>query len=208
MSLEKLGTGVRRAQIGQAVLEVLASRGLKALSVGAVARRVGLVPSAIYRHFRNKDEMLVAALRLFRDRMLGHIRAVREESPDALVRLERLLGRHVRMIRDNIAMPRVVFSEGLAGAPAGARQVVLANLRAYLGGVAGIVREGQAAGAVRRDLDPDTAALMFLGLIAPAAILWHLTEGGFDVTRHAARAWRAFRAAIAVNDRSRKRGAR
>jgi AcrR family transcriptional regulator len=208
VSLEKLGTGVRRAQIGQAVLEVLASRGLKALSVGAVARRVGLVPSAIYRHFRNKDEMLVAALRLFRDRMLGHIRAVREESPDALVRLERLLGRHVRMIRDNIAMPRVVFSEDAYAAGSTGRAKVVSNLKAYLDGVAGIIREGQEAGALRRDAEPDTLAVMFLGLIMPAAILWHLTEGGFDVTRHAARAWRAFRAAIAVNDRSRKRGAR
>jgi AcrR family transcriptional regulator len=204
--LEKLGTEVRRAQISQAALEVLAGQGVRALSVGAVARRVGLVPSAIYRHFRNKDEMLLAALALFRERMLGHVRAVREESPDALVRLERLLGRHVRMIRDNLAMPRVVFSEGLAGASGAARELALGNIRLYLDGVAGIVREGQAAGALRRDLAADTLALMFLGLVMPAAVLWHLTEGGFDVTRHAARAWRAFREAIAVNDRSRKRG--
>jgi AcrR family transcriptional regulator len=206
MSLEKLDTQVRRKQIAGAALEILASRGPKGLSVGAVARRVGLVPSAIYRHFKGKDEMLVAAVGLFRERIAENLRAVREESPDALSRLESLLDRHVRMIRDNIAMPRVVFSEGLASGPAEARKLVLGNIRLYLDGVAGIVKEGQAAGTIRPELAPETAAVMFLGLIMPAAILWHLTEGGFDVTRHAARAWSTFRDAIAVNAGSRKRG--
>jgi AcrR family transcriptional regulator len=206
MSLEKLETGVRRAQIAGAALEVLAAGGPKALSVGAVARRVGLVPSAIYRHFKSKDEMTVAAIGLFRERLAENLRAAREESPDALSRLESLLNRHVRMIRDNIAMPRVVFSEGLASGPAEARKMVLGNIRLYLDGVAAIVREGQAAGTVRREIDPDTTALMFLGLVMPAAILWHLTEGGFDVTRHAARAWGTFRDAIRVNVSSRKKG--
>jgi AcrR family transcriptional regulator len=206
MSLEKLETGVRRAQIAGAALEVLAAGGPKALSVGAVARRVGLVPSAIYRHFKSKDEMLTAAIGLFRERLAENLQAVRAESPDALARLENLLNRHVRMIRDNIAMPRVVFSEGLAGGPAEARKLVLGNIRLYLDGVAAIVREGQAAGAVRREIDPDTTALMFLGLIMPAAILWHLTAGGFDVTRHAVRSWAVFRDAIRVNSGSRKRG--
>ena len=208
MSMEKLGTGVRRKQIAGAALEVLAAGGPRALSVGAVARRVGLVPSAIYRHFKSKDEMTVAAIGLFRERLEENVRAVREESPDALARLEGLLDRHVRMIRENIAMPRVVFSEGLASGPAEARKLVLANIRLYLDGVAGIVKERQAAGEVKPGLVPETVAVMFLGLIMPAAILWHLTEGGFDVTRHAARAWASFREAIAVKASSRKRAAK
>ncbi|HOX08070.1 MAG TPA: TetR/AcrR family transcriptional regulator [Planctomycetota bacterium] len=208
MSLEKLGTEVRRRQIAAAALEALAAGGPKALSVGAVARRVGLVPSAIYRHFRGKDEMTVAAIGLFRERIMENIRAVREESPDALERLESVLNRHVRMIRDNIAMPRVVFSDSLAGGPAGAKKLVLGNIRLYLDGLADIIKEGQAAGTIRPELAPETTAVMFLGLIMPAAILWHLTEGGFDVTRHAARAWSTFRNAIAVNTSSQKRGGR
>jgi hypothetical protein len=30
---------------------------------------------------------------------------------------------------------------------------------------------------------------MFLGLIQPAALLWHLSEGEFDVTQHVEKAW-------------------
>jgi hypothetical protein len=30
---------------------------------------------------------------------------------------------------------------------------------------------------------------MFLGLVQPPALLWHLSEGGFDVTQYVERAW-------------------
>ena len=36
---------------------------------------------------------------------------------------------------------------------------------------------------------PGTVSVMFLGLIQPAALLWHLSEGGFDVTQHVDGAW-------------------
>ena len=39
---------------------------------------------------------------------------------------------------------------------------------------------------------------MFMGMIVPAGILWHLTDGGFNVTQHAGRAWQMFQAAIAT----------
>ena len=55
MSDQKLDTEIRKEQIAEAALGLLASQGLGRLSVAAVARRVGLVPSGVYRHFMNKD---------------------------------------------------------------------------------------------------------------------------------------------------------
>ena len=68
----------------------------------------------------------------------------------------------------------------------------------YLGHVAELVRQGQQRGTIRADLDPATAALLFLGIVVPAGVLWHVTEGGFDVTRHAERAWLILRRAFAA----------
>ena len=87
MSDEKLDTQIRREQIAEAALELLASRGLRAVSVAAVARRVGLVPSGIYRHFKSKDEILQAVLDLLRQRILDNVEAARAEHADPLLRL-------------------------------------------------------------------------------------------------------------------------
>ena len=55
---EKLNTEVRQEQIIQAAMNLIASRGLKGLSMAALANRIGLVPSAIYRHFKSKNDIV------------------------------------------------------------------------------------------------------------------------------------------------------
>lgn len=196
MSLEKLRTEVRREQIAQAVLALVADRGLRGLSMGGLARRVGLVPSAIYRHFRSKEEALDAALDLIGERLLGNVAAVRGLSSDSLGRLRELLRRHVTLIRENGAIPRVVFSDAVFHGPSRRRGRVWKMIRSYLASVAAMVEEGQEEGAIRADLDPHTASVMFLGLIQPSAILWALSDGSFDIMRQADESWALFRAVI------------
>ncbi len=196
MATEKLDTQVRQEQIAQATLELVAAGGLKKLSVAAVARRVGLVPSALYRHFKGKDEVLDATLGLIQDKLLDNVRAVAAETDDALEQLHGLLMRHVRMIRENRGIPQIIFSQDFYAGHPDRRGRVYRGIRSYLAEVARIVRDGQAAGRIGREVDPDTAAVVFLGLVQPSAILWHLSDGDFDVTRQAQKAWPLFLKAI------------
>lgn len=196
MSTEKLGREIRQEQITQAALGLIASHGLKNLSMAAIARRVGVVPSAIYRHFQSKDEVIDATLALIRDRLLENVRTVAEQTTDSLERLRLLLRRHVKLIRENQGIPRIVFSEeAYAGHPE-RKARVLQFIRTYLDRIGAIVRQGQQARRIRPDVDPGTVSLMFLGLIQPAAIFWHMSDGEFDVTKHTERAWKIFSEAI------------
>jgi AcrR family transcriptional regulator len=198
MAEQKLDTQIRREQIAEAALGLVASQGLRRLSVAAVARRVGLVPSGIYRHFKNKDEILDAVLDRVEQRLLANVKASREEHADAVDCLRDVLMRHVRFLREGkvISVPRMIFSDDAHGDDPQRKRRVLEVLGKYSGEVAEIVRQGQSQGRIRPDVDAQTVAMMLFGIIVPAGILWHLTEGGFDVTRHAQRAWKLFSAAV------------
>ena len=198
MAEEKLDTQIRREQIAEAALSLVASGGLRRLSVAAVARRVGLVPSGIYRHFKNKDEILDAVLDRVERRLLANVKASRDEHADPVDCLKDVLMRHIRFLREGkvISVPRMIFSDDVHGDNPERKRRVLGVLSKYTGEVAEIVRLGQSQGRIRPELDAQTVAMMLFGIIVPAGILWHLTEGGFDVTRHAQRAWKLFAAAI------------
>jgi AcrR family transcriptional regulator len=199
MAEERLDTLIRREQIAEAALGLVASQGLRQLSVAAVARRVGLVPSGIYRHFKNKDEILDAVLDRVEKRLLANVQASRDAHADALECLRDVLMRHIRFLREGkvISVPRMIFSEDGHGDNPERKRRVLCVLGEYTGQVAEIVRLGQSQGSIRPELDVQTVAMMLFGIIVPAGILWHLTEGGFDVTQHAQRAWKLFAAAVA-----------
>ncbi|MGA4799067.1 MULTISPECIES: TetR/AcrR family transcriptional regulator [Streptomyces] len=54
--------GERRAEIVRAALEVIAERGYRGASLGAVAERVGLTQQGLLHHFPTKEALLVAVL--------------------------------------------------------------------------------------------------------------------------------------------------
>jgi AcrR family transcriptional regulator len=182
MSDEKLNTEIRQEQMA------------------AVARRVGLVPSGIYRHFRGKEEIIDAVLDLLERRVGEIIRAAAAASPDPLERLRRVLMSHARFIREGRAIPRFIFSDEVHMGQPGRKARVHQILTGYLGHLGGFIRQGQQEGRIRQDLSPDTLALMLFGIVVPGGILWHLTDGGFDVTKHAERAWRVFADSMAPQE--------
>lgn len=200
MAEAKLDTQIRREQIAEAAMSLVANQGLRRLSVAAVARRVGIVPSGIYRHFKSKDEILDAVLDRIEERLLANVREAREENADPVECLKGVLMRHIRLIREGkiISIPRMIFSEDVYTGNPGRKQRVLQILRGYENEIGQIVRLGQSQGRIRPELDVEAVTMMLFGIIVPAGILWHLTEGGFDVTRHAQRAWKLFR--LVVND--------
>lgn len=185
-------TEVRQEQIAQAALAVIARSGVASLSVAAVAKEVGVVPSGLYRHYQSKDEIMDVVLDLISQRLLGNVQAIRVEVSDPLERLHRLLLRHLDMIRMNGGMPRIVLSEEIFAGQPKRRLKVYRMISHYLNEVAILVQEVQANGRGRLDVDPAAAATMFLGLIQPAAILWMMSDGKFDLDRHAEQAWQLF----------------
>ncbi|MEN6450959.1 MAG: TetR/AcrR family transcriptional regulator [Thermoguttaceae bacterium] len=197
MADEKLDTQIRREQIAEAAMSIVASHGLRRLSLAAVARRVGLVPSGIYRHFKNKEELLVAVVDRVEERLLANVEAARQESDDPLEQLRSVVMRHVRFIREGRAVPRIIFADDVHESSAKRRQRVLKTFNHYATAVGDIVRAAQAQGRIRQDFDPQTLVMMLFGIIVPAGILWHLTDGRFDVTHYAEQAWQLILAAAA-----------
>jgi len=192
MRATKTNTAIRQDQIARSALALISRNGFHRLSMAGVARTVGVVPSGIYRHYRNKDEVLEAVLELISRRLLGNVAAAKAETSDALERLERVLMAHVKLIRSDVPIPRVVFSEVVFTGHPRHQKGVHRMFQEYLGQVADIIREGQRAGRLRVGLAPDTLSVMFLGLVQPAAILSLMSGGEFDVAGHAERAWQIF----------------
>ncbi len=198
MSIEKLNTEIRQDQIAQAALSLIASHGLKGLNMAKLARRVGLVPSAIYRHFKNKEEVLDSVLNHIQKRLLDNVDMVLHETSEPIDRLRQLIMYHVKLIRENQGILRIIFSEDIYNGHPERKTRIYNIITTYLSRVGKIVSQGQREGKIRRDTDPTTISFMFLGMVQSAAILWHMSDDGFDVTKRVENAWKIFNEYIKV----------
>jgi AcrR family transcriptional regulator len=198
MSIEKLRTEERREQITQTALNLIAAQGMRELKIAGLSRRVGVAPSAIYHHFKNKDEVIDAVLDLLQEKLLGNVNAVIEETQDPIARLKHLLIRHVKVILEYNAMARILFSEEVYGGKPERKARMHTIVTTYLDEVASIIQEGQQQNRIRPELNAATLSVMFLGLIQPTAILYHLSNGQFNAAKHVEKAWPIFCEAIGV----------
>lgn len=192
MRAKKTDTVQRKRQIVNAAMDLIGAEGIHGLSISGVAARVGIVPSAVYRHFAGKEDVLDAVLALLRKKLLDNVDAVRQETLDPIERLQLLLTRHLKMLSQNPALPYVIFSDTMyAGYPERKRHVH-AMISAYLEEIAEIMREGQREGKIQSDIDLSSAALLFLGMILPAGMFVKLSPHPINLMNHARNVWPVF----------------
>jgi AcrR family transcriptional regulator len=193
----RLKTAVRREQIAQAALDLVAEQGAAELGMARIADRLGLATSAIYRHFPGKDEIVGAVLDLIDARFVANVKESCRATTSPMACLESLLRRHVALVKSNSGIPRLLFSgEVFCGSP-GVREQFSRLISGYLGRIAEVIADGQRGGSIRSDVGAATLAVHFLGILQPAVILSHLDGGRFDVERHAVQGWKLFAETIA-----------
>jgi hypothetical protein len=76
------------------------------------------------------------------------------------------------------------------------QQQLYGIIRDVISNVSAIVAEGQEKGSIRKDMPAENIAVSFLGMIQPAAIIWNLSDGEFDLVQHSKNAWMLFLDAI------------
>lgn len=177
---KRLGGEVRREQIVEAALS-LASGGLKEVTVQKVARLVGVVPSALYRHFANKDAIVMALLEQLERYLTAICDQAEAEERDPLAALQRVMLLHARLATERRGIPRVLFSDDVATDPSGKGGRILAIQRALAARLAAMARRGQDMGRIRIDLSAEDVAFMAFGLMVPTAVLYFLSGWRSDI---------------------------
>ncbi len=194
--MKKIITEIRKEQIAQAALDTISVHGMKGLNIANVARKVGIVPSGIYRHFKSKEKILYAIFDLIKQKLLSNVALACEQTSDPIERLKRILSLHTQLILQNKSILRVFFSDDTYSGYLHRNETKYKIISDYLNKIVEIIQQGQANGQIRKDLDTQMLSVLFLGIIQPAAILGHLSNEQFDLTKHVGKAWEFFSESI------------
>ena len=184
----------RVEQIADAALAVIAESGLRGFTTKAVAERVGITDGTIFRHFKSKQEIVVAAMERLEERMFA---GGFPTEPDPLDRLEVFFLRRATMLGGADPIGRLMFSEQLVhAAGAKGRETLNAWREKNMRFVLECMKNLQDQGRLRPGLKPKEAARLFQGLLLTFAFERSLL--GREQSNLAARAAEAF-AALTVS---------
>lgn len=166
----------RRERIYEAARQLFLEQGYAATTVEQIADAADVAQTTFFNHFQSKD----AVLREMTGEISAHLEAMLQQELATSDTAERRIRRFATQ-----ALRALGATEGLA------REVLLELLRKssgpgtalpYLASVrepfTTIVREGQSAGDVRRDLEPTLLAELVIGLLNTALLGW-LNDPGY-----------------------------
>jgi AcrR family transcriptional regulator len=189
---------VDRDRVAEAALSLIAMGGIRSVTPSALARQLRIPPERLARAYPNGAAIAAALLEYAEVRLEEHVRSASTGVDDAIARLERLITLSCDAMRGDSRLLSIALSIALSLGARGRQyqQRVLSILMSYLKDVTDIVRDGQRLGRIRADVDAGTVALMYLGLIQPAVILSHVSDGSFDLRNHVQRSFKLFRETI------------
>jgi AcrR family transcriptional regulator len=129
----------RRLQLLTAAERLFAERGFPAVRLEDIGAAAGVSGPAIYRHFPNKESLLVELLVGISTRLLAGARKVRSDSPDPAVALAGLIDFHLDFALAEPDLIRIQDRD-LAQLPAAAERQVRRAQRQYVEVWVGVLR--------------------------------------------------------------------
>jgi TetR/AcrR family transcriptional regulator, fatty acid metabolism regulator protein len=169
----------RRRQILDAAIRVFARQGFHACRVSDIAREAGVAYGLVYHYFNSKDQVLNE---LFLERwslLLAAIEEVDSRPIPPRGKLDAVAGFIIDSYRHDPELMKVIIVEVTRAANSFGRTHLPEISQAY-DLIAKIVRDAQAAGDFRDDVDPTFASMWFYGAIEQLLSGWvfELIPGG------------------------------
>ncbi len=151
----------RREQIVEATLHLVAESGVTGTTLTRIATAVGVTTPALYAHFANRKEILLAALDVLMQQRTAHHRLIAEGN--ALERLREIGLRHSELVASDDDKSVLALFEFIAASPhEGLRETMGHRHLLLVEDIAEVVRQGQEEGTIIKEADPAQVAWMIV----------------------------------------------
>lgn len=189
-------TEVRQQQITEAALQLIGKRGISGATTAEIATTVGISEGNLYRHFKNKEDIIASVIDKIGNDLVAILDAVSEEN-NPVDKLEKIFKHHLCYIEEHAGIPRTIFSEEVLVLSERLRVKARSNLMNYFIGISNIIEQGQGAGAINREMDQEVVTSMFIGTINFTAIRWVMNDFSPSMTVETDKLWKTFAKSIA-----------
>ncbi len=170
----------RIAEILQAARELFSDKGYEQSSMAEIAARVGVVEGTIYKYFESKRELLLSVLTHWYEGMFGDYAEDLNGIHGARARLQFLIWRHLRTLRDNPDFCRLTFNEFRVEKDYHGSKLQGLNKR-YTELLVQVLEEGMQSGQIRNDLPASLLRDMIYGGIEHHAWPYLCGHGKLDI---------------------------
>jgi AcrR family transcriptional regulator len=179
----------RRKEIIEQAMDLILSKQSRRLTLANVAEKIGVTEGSIYKHFKDKKEIIETMVRTLELDLIPSLAKTRNQGKDPVRTMENLLRSHLSSPKKQKEVALIVSLVISYLGDKRLRKKITKLVNSYIRGVEGIIRQGQEAQIIRKNLDASAAASLFLGLIYWLTFLNYLMGLPKELLDHKGQFW-------------------
>ena len=193
-------TEIRKREIIEAARKLIFKKGSEHVTVNNISKEVKISEAAIYRHFRNKKEILSFLASHITESLIHDIDSAEQSDLSSPDNIGGILRTHLSKIEQRRGISFQVIAEIVSFGDRKLNKQVYDDIQNYLQRFRGLLENGIKAGLLRKDIDPEATALLLFGMIQGLINTWALSNYSFDLTERYDALWNVFRRMVIRND--------
>jgi AcrR family transcriptional regulator len=171
---------IRQQEIIKSARAVIFSKGIEKLTVREIAKELKITNSALYRHFKSKNEIISLLIDDIEETLLSAIQEAANKNADPIQKLESIFMSHLSYSEQMKGTSFTVINQVSGLKDNHLKRKMSGVLNKYLKTIKGIVVEGITSGIFRKEINPASASIVFFGTIQSMVTLWCLS--GYKVS--------------------------
>lgn len=166
----------RQIEIMEAATQRIDAHGIQTLTIKNLAADLGLSEPALYRHFENKNAILLGLLNYFSAEMVARMADVRSLSyGSSAEELRAVFDSQLRAFTAKPSVVSVIFAENIFHYDKRLSAKVAEIMDVMQGHVTDNIKAGQAAGEYGKLLSPATLTTIVVGSMRLAVLKWKVS---------------------------------
>jgi len=181
----------RQIEIIKAATFLIGEKGIQNLTTKNLAAKMGFSEPALYRHFKNKTDILQSVLMFYKQEMKKGIEALQKDNISGAQIINGLMKFQFNHFNNNPEIVMVIFSETSFQYEDSLSKTVLSLLNQKKVLLQNIIELGQGDQSIRADLNSSQLADIIMGSMRFTILRWRLNEFKFDLRKEGEELWDA-----------------
>ena len=184
-------TMIRRQQIIDVIRYIISSKGIEYVTISEIANRIGTTKTAIYRHFKNKRDILNLLIDNIEETLMEALdRAMGKEDP--IQSLKNVLLAHLTYAKERRETSFIVIMGVMQFSDTVIRRKISQLIQKYLRKIEKLLSGAIKLGLVKKTMNPRISAIAFLGLMQSTVTVWSYKNFNFIPQKAHACLWNIY----------------
>ena len=177
----------RQIEILDASKELIGAKGIQNLTIKNIANKMSFSEPAIYRHFKDKTEIIKSVLIFQREIIKNGIFKIIESDISSIEKLKTIVDFQFNHFNKNPSIITIIFSE--SSFQYFVAEVIRKMIKKRNQKLIQILKDGQIEGGIRNDISAKQLATIIMGSMRLTVLNWKLSNFETDLTKQGKELW-------------------